>query len=193
MPSNFIEKLQSAQSRAQSQWALRLAPQIKRLPLPIQRYDDPFLPFGKALIEATQDRVCAYLFDLAAYLSLGGAGAVALERTIAYVDRQIPTILHGPFTGPHFAPTSAAFHVDAITLSDMRCVDHYLDFSVMPFVMSEHPCDTIHDRCGVFLSSEDRLILQEQSLSIRLIPEEMLYTDMSESFVQTLRKHLEQL
>jgi hypothetical protein len=96
---------------------IMLAPVVSSLPLAIQRYDDPFLPFGKAVIQGTRDLVQIYVFDLAAYLALGGAGAVALERTIRYVDEQIITIIHGPFSRQAFAGLTdiISFGADAVT------------------------------------------------------------------------------
>ena len=115
---NFNERLNAAQSHHQSTLAVGLAPSLKTLPLAMQSHDDPFLPFGKSVIEATNEVVCAYVFHLAAYLALGAAGAVALERTIAFVPSDILKILHGPFGSPEFAPMAleGAFNVDAVTL-----------------------------------------------------------------------------
>ena len=98
---SFSVRLRAAQAARDSDLALMLSPRLAQMPLPMQRYDDPFLPFGKAIIDATRDLVCAYVFDLAAYLALGAAGAVALERTIAYAgtDDATVTILHAPFVG----------------------------------------------------------------------------------------------
>src|SRR5689334_7364687 len=83
----FHHLLEAAQQATQSTLAISLAPTLNKLPLELQRFDDPFLPFGKAVIDATADLVCAYVFHLGPYLALGAAGAVALERTIAYVPQ----------------------------------------------------------------------------------------------------------
>ncbi len=122
MLSDFRARLHfSIRDSNGSNLALWLAPQLSQLPPPIQRYDDPFLPFGKAIINATSERVCAYVFDLAAYLALGAAGAVALERTVAYVAGRAITILHGPFVGEQFSELSdeMSFNVDAVTLASV--------------------------------------------------------------------------
>ena len=104
-----------------------LIPRLTKMPLPIQRYDDPFLPFGKAIIDATRDLVCAYVFDLAAYLALGAAGAVALERTIAYVGDDDVTVLHlhVPHSREAMSKRRPWLRVDAVTLADERDVDAY--------------------------------------------------------------------
>src|SRR4051812_25649910 len=95
-----------------------MSPRLTKMPLPMQRYDDPFLPFGKAIIAATQDLVCAYVFDLAAYLAIGAAGAVALERTIAFVGENNLTVLHAWFADSGYISAAEAFGVDAVTLAD---------------------------------------------------------------------------
>ena len=116
-PSSFQDKLHNIQTAKGTNRALLLIPRLTKMPLPMQRYDDPFLPFGKAVIAATQDLVCAYVFDLGAYLALGAAGAVALERTIASVDDTTVSVLHAPFVGSGYIEAAEAFNVDAVTLA----------------------------------------------------------------------------
>ncbi|MEP7288013.1 MAG: hypothetical protein ABI947_19850 [Chloroflexota bacterium] len=115
----FNDLLATAQADHQSTLAVGLAPVVARLPYEIQRYDDPFLPFGKAVIDSTIDLVCAYVFHLGAYLALGAAGAVALERTLAYVPTNVIRILHGPFATAEYvqAAFEDAFDAHAVTLA----------------------------------------------------------------------------
>jgi len=129
MASSFVEKLATVQATTRSSIGLLLSPRLNRMPLPIRRYDEPFLPYGKAIINATRDLVCAYVFDLAAYLAIGAAGGVALERTIAYAGHDSITILHGPFVGAGYAQVlyETAFGVDAVTLADGQYLDIYLE------------------------------------------------------------------
>src|SRR5512146_194773 len=114
----FQDRLSAAQVRSASTLAFGLAPSIKTLPLAMQRFDEPLLPFGKAVIDSTADLVCAYVFHLASYLALGAAGAVALERTIAYVPAHLIKILHGPFATGDYAQAAFedAFGADGVTL-----------------------------------------------------------------------------
>ena len=116
----FSEKLQSAQARNRTAVALVIAPRMVEMPMPIQKFDDPFFPFSKAIIAATRDVVCAYMFDLACYLAHGAAGAVALERSIAYVGGDVPTILHAPFASPAYVEAAGvnAFNVDGVTIAE---------------------------------------------------------------------------
>ncbi len=115
----FRDLVVDAQDRSNSTLAIGLAPSVKKLPPSILRFDEPLLPFGKAVIDATGNLVCAYVFHLAPYLALGGAGAVALERTMAYVPARVLKILHGPFASADYAPAvfEDAFGANAVTLA----------------------------------------------------------------------------
>jgi hypothetical protein len=115
----FRDILQTAQQHTKSTLAIGIAPVLSKLPHEIQRFDDPLLPFGKAIIDASADLVCAYVFHLGAYLGLGAAGAIALERTLAYVPSPIVRILHGPFASAEYvrAAFEDAFSAHAVTLS----------------------------------------------------------------------------
>src|SRR5215813_1844305 len=115
----FLDRLEAAQQRNNSTLAIGIAPTLKKLPLEILRYDDPFLPFGQAVIDATGDLVCAYVFHLGAYLALGAAGAKALERTIAYVPSGIVKVLHGPFANAEYvrAAFEEGFGANAVTIA----------------------------------------------------------------------------
>lgn len=113
------DKLAAVHSRAGSTLAVGLAPAMETLPPDVRPYDEPLLPFGKKIIGETNDKACAYVFHLAAYLAFGAAGAIALERTIAYVPPPVVTILHGPFASGDYAGVASktAFAVDAVTLT----------------------------------------------------------------------------
>ncbi len=138
----FDGSLAEAQARSQSTLMIGLAPALNRLPYPIQRYDEPLLPFGKAVVDVTADLVCGYIFHLSAYLALGAAGAVALERTIAYTPVSVIKVLHGPFASPDYASAAFenAFSVDAVTLRSVAA-----DQIIHPYVqLPQH---------GVFVES----------------------------------------
>lgn len=106
-----------------SRWMIELAPRVSELPAPIQKYDDPFLPYSRAVLQATAERAGGYIFDLAAYLALGAAGAVALERSVALVSGEpYLTVLHGPFAAGGFAALAGrdALNMDAATVTDSQ-------------------------------------------------------------------------
>jgi orotidine-5'-phosphate decarboxylase len=81
------------------------------------------LPFARAIIEATQDLVCAYKPNLGFYLAEGAAGIVALERIVRLIPPHIPIILDGKFgdignTAEAYARgVFEQFCADAVTLS----------------------------------------------------------------------------
>jgi orotidine-5'-phosphate decarboxylase len=90
----YLEKLKAVQEQNNSWLCIGLDPQPDKLPLEaVARWDEPVLPFNKAIIEATADLVCAYKPNLGFYLQWGAAGITALERTIAYIPSHIPVIL----------------------------------------------------------------------------------------------------
>lgn len=154
-----------------------LRPQLIAMPYPVQSYDDPFLPFGKLVITAAEGLAAGFVFDLAAYLAIGAAGAVALERTIAFAPKGAVTILHGPFATADYAQAvgSAAFNVDAVTVSDMRLVDAYHQAGVEAVVVTPAAGITALDVGGI---------------TLKLVPDDVLYTDRGEHFVDAFRSAL---
>lgn len=90
---NYLEKLKNAQDQNKSWLCIGLDPDPIRLRVDALKWDEPILPFNKAIIDATADLVCAYKPNLGFYLQWGAAGVIALERTIAYIPRHIPVIL----------------------------------------------------------------------------------------------------
>lgn len=192
---NFIEKLERLQQERQTDIALMLNPRPYLLPHPAQRYDDPYLPFGKTVISATRDLVCACVFDLASYLGIGAAGGVALERTIAYAGQDTLTILHAPFTGQGYSATadSTGFGVDAITLTRAEDVAFYLSNPpYAAFLVTDD--ETPPAEGGVYQAK--RLLLRGsggQILQMRLTGDDILYGDGTEQFAERLRTAVEQM
>lgn len=92
--TRYLEKLQAAQAKNNSWLCIGLDPQPEKLPIQAaHQWDEPVLPFNKALIDATVDIACAYKPNLGFYLQWGAAGIIALERTIAYIPKDIPVII----------------------------------------------------------------------------------------------------
>ncbi len=123
----FSDRVEAARS-AGGDVVLLLRPLMSDMPAPMHFEDDPFFPFSRAIIQATRDVVCGYVFDFAAYMAQAGAGARALERSIAYVGRDRLKVLHGPFVGGGYIPMvyEAGFGADAATLADERDLPAYL-------------------------------------------------------------------
>jgi hypothetical protein len=162
-----------------------MSPRLLQMPLPVQRYDDPFLPFGKATIDATQDLLCGYMFDLAAYLAIGAAGAVALERTIAYAGQASVNILHGPFPSPDYAEAAgaAAFNVDAVTLTESIYAENYLRTGVE--VLARDGVGEV----GVF--SQENSTLTIHDVVLRLLGDDVLYAGRGNDFADAVRAAVE--
>jgi orotidine-5'-phosphate decarboxylase len=131
----FIEKLRNAQHKNRSYLCIGLDIVVANNPSPISYYDEPMLPFARAIIEATRDLVCAYKPNLGFYLAEGAAGLVALERIVRLVPPDIPIILDGKFgdignTAEAYARGAfEQFMADAVTLSPYMGSD-----SVKPFL-----------------------------------------------------------
>ena len=89
----YLEKLKAVQEKNNSWLCVGLDPSLARLRVDFRKWDEPILPYNRAIIDATADLVCAYKPNLGFYLQWGAAGVIALERTIAYIPRHIPIIL----------------------------------------------------------------------------------------------------
>ncbi len=198
MSLKFADKLRSAQLVNDSDILLLVTPRLTKLPLPIQRFDDPFLPFGRAIIQATHDLVCGYVFDLAAYLALGAAGVIALERTMPFVRPPLIRVLHGPFSGPDYvaAAFESALTCDAVTLVD----DVYLDMYIAEpghgafIVQRGFPrTDHIH---GMYWTDMRLLTYpadEDEVINLRLADERVLYAGHGDSFTEDIRAALGKL
>ena len=191
---SFYDKVTDVQRARASDLALMINPRLTRMPLPMVKIDDPFLPFGKAIIDATRDLICAYVFDLASYLALGAAGAVALERTIAYAggDGETVTILHAPFATPDYseAASDRAFNVDAVTLASDDYAGAYLSEPGRCAFVVANAIGSVSPGAGLFIAEEGLFFLevnQMQLLRIRLLDENVLYAGSRDDFAEQTR------
>lgn len=131
----YLDRLKAAQEKNNSWLCVGLDPDPARLPLPAMQWDEPILPFNKAIIEATADLVCAYKPNLGFYLQWGAAGVIALERTIAYIPDDIPVILDcktgdiGHTQAAWGAGLFDVWRVDAVTVNPFVGAD-----AVLPMV-----------------------------------------------------------
>ena len=191
---SFYDKVTDVQRVRASDLALLINPRLSMMPLPMVKIDDPFLPFGKAIIDATRDLVCAYVFDLASYLALGAAGAVALERSIAYAggDGETVTILHAPFATPDYreAASERAFNVDAVTLASDDYAAAYLSEPGHCAFVVANARGSVSPGAGLFIAEEGLFFLEVnemQLLRIRLLGEAVLYAGSRDDFAEQTR------
>jgi hypothetical protein len=172
------------QQHKQRSLALHFCPRVVDLPLPMQRFDDPFLPFGKAVINASRDLVSLYVFDVPSYLAIGAAGAVALERTIDYLNDEIPCVLHGPFAGTSFIKLldKLAFGADALTVSASADTFRLLDAHAQ--IQGEWtPAD-----------AKLKLVGQnEQVVALHVVGDSLIYQHRQFDFQEALRASLQAL
>jgi len=164
-----------------------MRPLMSDMPAPMHYYDDPFFPFSKAIISATRDIVCAYVFDFPAYMVHGAAGAVALERSMAFVDNDVVKILHGSFVGADYAPMiyEDALGADAATIAHSH---QYRNFS------NSHNREAFIVQWGeqtspnypVYQPKQKRFILSDDN-QITIADEKVLYSGYQDDFTEQCR------
>lgn len=192
---SYAGKLRVVMDARQSIQGLVLKPRALAMPIAIQKYDDPFLPFCKAVIDATRDVVCAYVYDLAAFLSIGAAGIVALERAIAYAraDGVTVTVLHSPFASDEFAEAAGetGLSVDAVTLTAAADAAPYLAANLGVYVVG----GTSTNGVGWMDTSSGTLHLEagDTPLIIRLVKADVVNAHRREGFEAVLRQAVEAL
>jgi orotidine-5'-phosphate decarboxylase len=126
---SFQEKLVGAMAHNQSLLCIGLDPQPELMPV------KDVARFNRAIIEATQDLVCAYKPNLAFYEALGQTGLKALERTLSFIPSHIPVIGDakrgdvGHSARAYARALFDGFGFDAVTLSPYLGYD-----SIEPFL-----------------------------------------------------------
>jgi orotidine-5'-phosphate decarboxylase len=129
---SYLEKLKAIQDKNSSWLCIGLDPSMERLRVDFRKWDEPILPYNKAIIDATADLVCAYKPNLGFYLQWGAAGIIALERTIAYIPNHIPIVIDcktGDIGHTQAAWATGLFdewQVDAITVNPFVGADAVL-------------------------------------------------------------------
>jgi orotidine-5'-phosphate decarboxylase len=117
----FTNKLTSTQQTNNSWVCVGLDPVMERMPVAVHDSDNPFLAFGRAIVEATADVACAYKPNLGFWLAKGVAGLSALQQLIAEIPKDIPVILDAKFndignSAKAYARTAfEALNADAVT------------------------------------------------------------------------------
>lgn len=190
--TNFIERFKAVKTEKPLPVALFLSPSVIKMPVSMRRYDDPFLPFSKSIIQSTQDLVCGYIFDFTAYLAIGAAGAVALERSIAYVGDDCFTVLHGTFADESFYQLldETAFNADALTIvNDDRLIEYAISNPAIGTFISTAEEDSGLNTIGDFNTTTKILSLAKSRITI--MGDELIYSKQSsEDFHQQIRQTL---
>ena len=127
---NFIEKLNSATGKNNSLLCIGLDPDPKLMPEAIDVFD-----FNKAIIDATNDLVCAYKPNLAFYEALGEGGMEALRRTVKHIPPHIPVIADAKRSDIGNSARGYATALFSYLGFDAATVNPFLGFdSVEPFL-----------------------------------------------------------
>ena len=90
--TDFMTKLLHCQQKNDSWLCVGLDPHPGYLP-----EDVDLLTFGRGIIEATSDVVCAYKFNLAFFLAYGPDGFRGLREIMEVVPDDIPIVLDAKF------------------------------------------------------------------------------------------------
>lgn len=69
-----------------------LDPSIDKIPSHLRKEADPIFAFNRAIIDSTVDYAVSYKPNIAFYEAFGAKGWEALEKTLAYIPREIFTI-----------------------------------------------------------------------------------------------------
>ena len=78
--------------RKKSVLCVGLDTDITKLPKHLLAEEDPVFAFNKAIIDATQEYAVAYKINTAFYEAQGIAGWISLQKTLAYIPKDIFTI-----------------------------------------------------------------------------------------------------
>jgi len=142
---DFIEKLETISRKQNSLVCVGLDIDKEMMPkFLFKTKRNPFLDFTKALIDETNDIVCAYKLNMAFYEVLGEQGWHVLQETMNYIPKDVIVILDGKRndignTAQKYAQTLfEGLHADAVT------VNPYMGFdSIKPFLGYENTCSFI--------------------------------------------------
>jgi len=93
--SAYFERLAQAIQNNRSHLCVGLDLQPEQMPEGVWRDTDGFVQFGRSIVEATSDLVCAYKPNLAFYEEMGGGGHHTLRKVLEAIPASIPVIADG--------------------------------------------------------------------------------------------------
>ena len=93
--SAYFERLTQAMETNRSHLCIGLDLRPEKMPEGVWRDTDGFVHFGRSVVEATSDLVCAYKPNLAFYEALGGGGYQTLRKVLEAIPPSIPVIADG--------------------------------------------------------------------------------------------------
>ena len=130
--NRFLNKLHATAQRNRSLLCVGLDPWLPQMPIS----DTP--AFNQAIIDATQDLVCAYKPQIAFYEAQGIPGLKALEQTLAAIPSGIPVILDAKRNDVGSTAQAYAKAMFEVWNADATTVNPYLGGdSLEPFMAYE--------------------------------------------------------
>lgn len=135
MAARFKDRLLGAMRTNRSLVCVGLDFEMELVPKRVQETEFPIFEFNRAIIEATQDLVCAYKPNIAFYERHGETGWSMLRKTIELIPEEVPVILdakRGDVGNTAQKYAEAYFEdlgVDAVTVNPYMGTD-----AVEPFV-----------------------------------------------------------
>jgi len=91
----YFERLTQAIQTNRSHLCVGLDLEPEKMPEGVWRDTDGFVHFGRSVVEATADLVCAYKPNLAFYEAMGGASFHTLRKILEAIPETIPVIADG--------------------------------------------------------------------------------------------------
>jgi len=192
--NNFYKRVADIEFKRQK--AIWISPELDKLPLPIQRFDEPFFPLSKSIIRTTTSNVGVYIFNFAAFLATGAAGIVALERSIAYALDTAIVILHGPFSGSQYTVLAdeISFTISALTVTSKANLDFYLDNPpYSAFLWTDSSIDSADIERGGIMNHE-KLSLRNTdfpSIDMSIITMSDLLVDLSDTYINAMKQRVQ--
>lgn len=142
--SGYFDRLAQAIENNQSHLCVGLDLIPEKMPERVWRDTDGFVHFGRQMVEATADLVCAYKPNLAFYESMGGGGDHALRKIIEAIPATIPVIADGKRGDIGSTATAYARAIFDRLGFDATTLNPYLgNDSVQPFLD--------HTTCGCYI------------------------------------------
>jgi orotidine-5'-phosphate decarboxylase len=89
---DFKRKLSASWAKNNSLLCVGLDPNLDMIPNHVRGSKKPFFDFGKAIIDATADLVCAFKPNSAFYEARGAAGIEELKQTCDYIREHYPAL-----------------------------------------------------------------------------------------------------
>jgi hypothetical protein len=171
---------------------LLMRPLMSDMPAPMHFHDDPFFPFSKEIVAATRDVVCGYIFDFPAYMVHAGAGARALERSMAFAGADMLKVLHGPFVGAGYIPMiyENALGADAATLAHEDDLPRYLEDAAHGAFVVRAGAVREDAHMPTYWADAGRLQLADGRV-LRVAGTDVLYSDYTADFAVKCREAIE--